>query len=284
MFAAALAAAPRPAVAATPASGSVSSASAETGWTGAVDGAGAGPTAYAAAGGTQGLCQAPQCDTYTLEVREAAARLQLRARTDNAVDAVGMEVTEPDGTTTYVYNGTEVAEFKRERPATGTWTVKLLASSGRGPDDVRYSGRATLVLAEPPKPGPAPPASPDHPRSSPDVATPSPAARPPGALRVRVGADATSPALAVRRGLRVRVRCSGGCAAVRMRLVWNRRVIGHLAITRGADGRATGSLRILRRHARAVRRARRVPLTLLATASASDGRSATTSLSLTLRR
>ena len=271
-----------PAGAATPASGTVSSESAETGWTGAVSPSG--PSAYAAMGGTQGLCQAPQCDTYTLEVKEAAVRLELRARTNTNSDAVAMEIFEPDGTKTYVYDGTEIATFKRDRPATGKWTLHVLAGSGGGSDDVGYSGRATLVLSEPPAPEPVYPVSPEHPRSSPEVGTPSAATAGPPPLRVKIGADATKPERVARGGMRVRIRCSGGCVAVRLRLIWGRRVIGHFVVTRGAEGRAVGTLRILRRYKRDLRRARRASLTLLARASAADGRTGSDSLALTLRR
>lgn len=269
--------------AATPSSGSVSSSSAETGWTGAVDGT-AGPSAYAAAGGTQGLCREPQCDTYTLQVDSPAVRLELRARTHRTADTMSMEIIRPDGTSTYVYDRTDTAQYKIEQPALGTYTLHLIAGSGGGSEEIGYSGRATLVERDPVAPEPAYPVSPEHPRNSPEVGTPGPTAPAVSPLRLRVGADATAPVRVLRGGLRVRVRCSGGCVVVRLRLVSGRRVLGHAVVSRGAEGRAIAVLRILRRFRTSVRRARSLPVTLAAEASASDGRTASDSVSLTLHR
>lgn len=267
--------------AATPASGSVSSAAAQATWTGVVDGTG-GPSAYAAAGGTNGFCRAPRCDTYTLRVDSEALRLELQTRTDRSADSMSMEIVRPDGSSEFVYDGTNIAAYVIDYPAVGEYTLHMIAGTVGTATEVGYSGAATLIERDRVAPDPSQPVSADHPRSSPEVGTPPP--QPRRALTLRMRADSTRPATLARRGLRVRIRCSGGCETVRLRLVGARKTLGRAVLSGGVDGRAVAVLKVASRYRSWLRGRRSVKLKLTGVARAADGRGAATAVTLRLRR
>ncbi len=141
----ALLAAAMPAAAATPPSGTVSTASPQTAWAGTAHG-------YVVRNGVEltGLCEAPTCDTFVLTVADAGA-LTVTAQATGADENfspggfVYLEVVKPDGD--YVLDGGEAGNPETSitigNAEPGAYTVKV-ATNQDVSEPGTYAGSATL--------------------------------------------------------------------------------------------------------------------------------------------
>jgi hypothetical protein len=175
---------PALAPAATPDKGTVSTASPKVTWTGTLEHPYFLHMAYnyeGTAGGSGSLpCEAPQCDTFTLDVAEAAPlSVVLQSEQTNDISA---RVQTPDGTWTYYdgwSDGAKPTTIKFKKADKGTYVFNVVARIfGTGnptavDDTADYTGTATLAVA-PPAVAPVTVAAPAPPAAS----APAPASKP----------------------------------------------------------------------------------------------------------
>ena len=182
MLAFLLAAVPGPAAAAEPEAGTVSAASPKVQWTGALQN----PyllhnlynyegTTLAAAGTLP--CEAPMCDTFTLDVADGGIDLMLELASDQSPD-ISLRVQDPSGTWTYHdgwSDGAPVTKVRIKKAPKGTYVINVVARvfGSTNPtavqDSAEYTGVAALLVPPPapvvsgplpPVPAPAAPAKP----------------------------------------------------------------------------------------------------------------------------
>ena len=92
-----------------------------------------------------------------------------------------------------------------------------------------------------------------------------------GVRRLAVAVDRRRKGRALSRGMRVRVRCAGGCR-LRFRVLTGKRVVGTAKQVRDGEGRTTRTLRFTRSAKRSLARRRSVALTVEVTAYDAAGR------------
>lgn len=217
-----------PALAATPAQDALTAARTEARWTGSVsDPTGAAYSMAALSRSTSDACAMPlePCDTFKLSVNTSdATKLTIAVRADVEDDWVGLSVTRPDGTERLELNESPAEAIVFEKPASGRYVVRVLASPA-APRDVRYAGHARIELpaaaaaAPTPTPSPAPTAAPaPRPQAAAEPAPPPPPPAQPRRRALAVEADRRRVSVAVRKGFRARVVCRGGCVELRMGL------------------------------------------------------------------
>jgi hypothetical protein len=168
-----------PALAAEPDKGTVSLSAPTVTWKGTSTGGFATTFSeiFLNAGGEKTPCQAPSCDTFTLEVKEVAD-LNVQVSSEDVITY--LQIEKPDGT--YVYNdGIEVegeepdpvTKIKIKKAAVGTY---LIGAATNGTFEEAYEGQATLGTPAPPAPAaPAPAPAPAPAAPAPAAAAPAPA-------------------------------------------------------------------------------------------------------------
>lgn len=180
---------PASAQAATPESGTVSAASPKVAWEGTVQNGILFHNTYfyegttLAAGGTL-PCQAPGCDTFTLENADGASDLNLELASEQSPD-ISLRIQDPSGTWTY-HNGwndsSPVTRVKLKKAPKGTYVINVVirrlgTTNPTAVDDTSdYKATAALAVAPPPVAAPAPPAA--APAPAPAPAQPAPARKP----------------------------------------------------------------------------------------------------------
>ena len=173
----AVAALPGSAVAADPEAGSVSAASPKVEWTGTLQNPYLLHNLYNYEGTTPigaGTlpCQAPMCDTFTLDVADGGVDLTLELFSEQSPD-ISLRVQDPSGTWTY-YDGwsdaAPVTKVRIKKAPKGSYVINVVARvfGSTNPtavqDTADYKGVASLAVAPPvvaaPAPLPAPAAAP----------------------------------------------------------------------------------------------------------------------------
>ena len=184
---------PAAASAASPETATVSTASPKAAWTGTLEHPYFLHMAFnyeATAGGAGSLpCEAPQCDTFTLEVADSADLSIVVA--SEATPDLSMRIQDPTGTWTYYDGWSDAAKpttVKIKKAAKGTYVVNVVArifgtdNPTAVEDTADYTGTATLAVPPPVVAAPAPSSSqrrlrPPRPRRSRRPRRSSPAAR-----------------------------------------------------------------------------------------------------------
>ena len=174
-----LAAVPAIAIAADPEAGSVSTASPTVKWEG-VSSAGAVTTfsqIFINSAGEKTPCQAPSCDTFTLDVKDSA---DLNVTVTSEATITYLQIEKPDGSIVY-NNGIEPegadpeydTKLRIKKAPVGTY--KIQAAVNAFDPDYAYQGEAVLGTPAPPAPpvAPAPPTA--ETPASPPAAAPAPA-------------------------------------------------------------------------------------------------------------
>jgi hypothetical protein len=224
------------AVAATPESGSLSSSTTRFAWTGEVTASWAFRNASDITGDDTVACEAPYCDSVTLNVAEGGDYLMVGADTpapasDTAI--VTIRIHHPNGEMTQeTGESSEGSPFtvKVDKAEKGEYTIDYLNSYVDGP--INYNGNASLgvplfepeggdVVEAPPAP-PAPPAPAPQPAPQPAPA-PAPA---PAALTL----DLKAPVLSARKLKRsksfsIPVKVSRGVATITATLLKGKTVV-----------------------------------------------------------
>jgi hypothetical protein len=141
-----------PVIAAEPGDGTVSSSSPKVEWTG--EAAGYGTSVLSDVNGSfLPVCEAPNCDVFTLNVADQAD-LTIALTTDDGSGFMTAEVERPDGSITYD-GGSETADtttFKIKKAAPGAYIVRAQTNNTLA-DDFGYRGVAQLAV---PSAAPAP--------------------------------------------------------------------------------------------------------------------------------
>ena len=171
---------PAAVLAATPDKGTVSAASPKVTWTGTLEHPYLLHMAYnyEGTGGASGSlpCEAPQCDTFTLDVAEAAP-LTLVLQSEQTPD-ISLRIQDPSGAWTYYdgwSDGAKPTTVKFKKAAVGTYVINVVARIfGTGnptavDDTADYTGTATLAVPAPAVAAPAPVAA-----QAPAAAAPAP--------------------------------------------------------------------------------------------------------------
>src|SRR5688572_1202867 len=122
-----------PVLAAEPESGAVSAAAPETSWAGSVAGEpfGAVIIGFLSAGNTGTYCEDDPfgaCDTFRLNVVDPGTKLTVTATAEVADDYVALEVVDPEGNATFVYEEEPQATVALEAPKAGEYVVNVLGS------------------------------------------------------------------------------------------------------------------------------------------------------------
>lgn len=156
-----------PALASTPSSGTVSTASPTFEWTGTSNAYLIKPlqTLVTSNAGQGGPCEAPYCDTFTLEVADQA---DLKLTADNVddggpgADSIQMDVLRPDGTTLYVQGEDGAPIVARiKKAATGSYGIQVWVNQPTTQDGTFHAsavlGSTTTPAPASPQPAPAPP-------------------------------------------------------------------------------------------------------------------------------
>ena len=164
-----LAASAVPVLAAEPGEGTISASSPSVSWT--AEGAGYGTSIVADVNGSfLGPCEAPNCDEFTLEVKDVAD-LNVALTTNDGSGFMTAEVEKPDGS--IVYNGgadgADTTSFKIKKAEAGTYLVRGQTNNTVA-DDYAYRGTASLAVASAPVMTPVTPAT-----STPTTTTTAPA-------------------------------------------------------------------------------------------------------------
>lgn len=229
------------ALAATPENGTVSSASPRAEWTG--ESGGYGITAaniLVNAAGERMICEAPACDTYTLDVAEAGHTLTISVTSEQS-SITQVEVEKPDGTWVMEY-GTEAegeepnftTMMKFSKAPKGTWIVRT-QSNNAGPDDPY---KAFAQLAVPGAVAPPPTGSSAPPPSAPAPSSPGPAPAPNFSVK---GAKGSAKKLNRKRSLVVSVSSDQTVTDVRAVLKRGSSVVGKGSL---AQLNGTGKLKL----------------------------------------
>ena len=187
--AALVAAFPAAASAAEPATGTLSAASPKVSWAGTVQGGILFHNTYfyegttLAAGGTL-PCEAPGCDTFTLENADGTADLNLELASEQSPD-ISLRIQDPSGTWTS-YNGwnhaAPVTKVRLKKAPKGTYVINVVirrlgTTNPTAVDDTSdYTGTASLALAPTVATPPVPAVNPPAPAPAP--ADPAPARKP----------------------------------------------------------------------------------------------------------
>ena len=174
---------PASASAATPESGTVSAASPKATWAGTIQGGVfSHNTFFYEEAGTL-PCQAPSCDTFTLENADGTADLMLELASEQSPD-ISLRIQDPSGTWTY-HDGwsdsTPVTKVRLKKAPKGKYVINVVirrlgTTQPTAVDDTSdYTGTATLLVAAPvvtppPVVAPAP--------AAPAPAQPAPAKKP----------------------------------------------------------------------------------------------------------
>ena len=140
---AALTASAPAALAATPASGSVSNDQLTTTWTGTAYGQ---PFKLGSDYQTHQLCISPFCDSFTLTVKDANTALHVILNAPTSAKYVDVLVTKPDGSTEFL-TGNDSDTFQEviyKKAATGDYTFDIWPNEIYGAYSGQYSGDATL--------------------------------------------------------------------------------------------------------------------------------------------
>ena len=213
-----LAVAAAPALAADPSSGEVSKATPKVTWEGAITSF----QSWQLYNQEQGQCIAPSCDTFTLEVKDAAPLLNIVV--ESADSGIIVEVVKPDGSKEQ-FGGTELkVTAKLKNPPTGSYTINVAQNEQT---QATHKGTAELVF-------PAAAAPPAPPQASPT---------PPAA------SDAPVPKLSLKAGrlkgrsLPVTIRASAAIGNVRATLRRGKKVVGRGSLAK-VDDRAVLKLKL----------------------------------------
>ena len=179
--------------AANPESGAVSKAAPKFSWTGTLDQSYPQYTAMQPETAAGAPCEAPGCDTFTLEVAPDAAGFPLSFAIGQDGGFVGLRITAPDGTVTME----KVASESASKPATFSVAKAQagkyeLAITDNSITPVAYKGTATLKV-----PAPEPGAEPTPAPTAPASGTPAPSGggqqtSPPPATTMSVAAGRAS--------------------------------------------------------------------------------------------
>lgn len=149
-----------PAFAAEPESGTVSKDAPKVSWEGAITSF----QSWQTYNQGQGQCLPASCDTFTLEVKDAAPLLNITVESGDSTMFV--EVVKPDGSKE-LYSGATKAVGKLKNPAPGTYTINVAQNEQT---QATHKGTAELVFPAaapapaPPPAGVTPPAATDTPR------------------------------------------------------------------------------------------------------------------------
>ena len=170
--------------AATPETATVSAASPKAGWTGTIQGGILFHNTYNYEPAGTLPCQAPGCDTFTLQNAEGNADLLIEVASEQSPD-ISLRIQDPSGTWTY-HNGwsdsTPATKVRLKKAPKGTYVINVVirrlgTTQPTAVDDTSdYTGTATLLVAAPvitpPSVPPATTPAPDPP------AKPAPAKKP----------------------------------------------------------------------------------------------------------
>ena len=179
---------PATAVAATPETGSVSAESPKVQWTGSLQNPYLLHNLFNYEGTTAGAagtlpCEAPMCDTFTLDVATGGVDLTLDLTSEQSPD-ISLRVQDPSGAWTYYdgwSDGAPATKVRIKKAAKGTYVINVVARvfGSTNPtavqDQADYAGIATLMVP-PPAAAPAPAVTPPAPAPAP--AQPAPAKKP----------------------------------------------------------------------------------------------------------
>ena len=194
-----LALATTPAVASDPSSGEVSKATPKVTWEGAVTSFQSWQTYNAG----QGRCIPPSCDTFTLEVKDAAPLLNIVV--ESADSGIFVEVVKPDGSKEQ-FGGVDLkVTAKLKNPATGSYTINVAQNEQT---QATHKGTAELVF---PSPAPAPAAPPA-------ATTPAAADTPPPTVSLKAGKLKG-------RSLPITIKSSAALANVKAKLLRGKKVV-----------------------------------------------------------
>jgi hypothetical protein len=205
-----------PALAAEPESGAVSTASPSVQWTGVSSGGFVTTFSqiFINTAGQKTPCQAPSCDTFTLDVKDSA---DLNVEVTSEATITYLQIEKPDGE--IVYNngiepeGTEpdyTTKIRIKKAPAGTYKVQSAVNSTA---EEAYSGKAALAVAAPAAP-PAQPGSP--PPATAPPSSPSPSSAPaPATVSVKAG-KLSARKLAKRRRLPLTLSASGPVTGVKI--------------------------------------------------------------------
>ena len=191
-----------PAVASEPSSGEVSKATPKVTWEGAVTSFQSWQTYNAG----NGQCVPPSCDTFTLEVKDAAPLLNVTVESGDSTMFV--EVVKPDGSKE-LFSGETKAVGKIKNPAPGSYTINVAQNEQT---QAVHKGTAELVF-----PATAPPATTTPPPSG--TTPPATTDAPPATLSLKAGK---------RKGkaLAVTIKASAPVSNVSAKLLRGKRVVG----------------------------------------------------------
>lgn len=188
---------PASASAAEPEKGSVSASSPKTAWAGTLQNPyvfhnlfNYEPTAEITG---QVPCEAPGCDTFTLDVADGGVDLALEVVSDQTED-MSLRIQDPSGAWTYYPgwgDGSKPTKVKIKKAPKGTYVINVVARvfGSTNPtavtDTADYKGSAALAVPAP-APAPAPPAAAPTPAPAPSPASqPAPAKKKKSAARVK---------------------------------------------------------------------------------------------------
>jgi hypothetical protein len=205
-----------PALASDPSSGEVSKATPKVTWNGAITSFQSWQTYNAG----QGQCIPPSCDTFTLEVKDAAPLLTIVV--ESADSGIFVEVVKPDGSAEQFGGADLKVTAKLKNPATGAYTINVAQNEQT---QATHKGTAELVF-----PAAAPPAV--------AAPAPAPAAAPTPAAPVTLALKAAKPK---GRSLPVTVKASAPVTAVKATLLRGKTVVAKGSLAR-VDG--TGVLKL----------------------------------------
>jgi hypothetical protein len=188
------AAVPATAGAAEPEAASVSAASPKVQWSGKVQNGILFHNTFYYEGTTAAVpgalpCQAPGCDTFTLENADGTADLNLELSSEQSPD-ISLRVQDPSGTWTY-YNGwndtSPVTKVRLKKAAKGTYVINVVirrlgTTNPSAVDDTSdYKGVASLAVAPQaaaPAPAPQPQTAPAPQAGTQPAPAPAPANKP----------------------------------------------------------------------------------------------------------
>ena len=229
------------AFAATPETGTISTAQPRVEWSGTSGGYGiTAANILITTAGERMICEAPFCDTFTLEVAEGGVDMTV-AVTSEQSDITTVEVEKPDGSWEYTNGiepeGTEpdhTTKFRFKKAAKGTWIVRIMSNANAGTDP--YVGVAELLLPAAAAPAPPAPAAPGEPGE--------PAA--PVSLTVAKPGTLSARKLNRARSLKASVTSSGPVTDVTAVLKYGRKVVGKGALA-SLNGTRKLKLKLTRR-------------------------------------
>ena len=213
------------AFAATPENGTISAAQPKVEWSGTSGGYGiTAANILLTTAGQKMICEAPFCDTFTLDVADGGIDMTLAVTSEQSAITT-VEVEKPDGSWEY-QNGIEpegteedfTTKFRFKKAAKGTWIVRTMSNADAGLDP--YSAVAQLIVpgaAVPAAPAPVTPATPGE---------PAPAAPAPASLTVAKPGKLSARKLNRARSLTASVAATGPVTGVTAVLKSGKKVVG----------------------------------------------------------